>query len=113
MRKKLSVNIDVATTHRFIGETLCKLGTDFERAKIELDMYYSLTLRLKDLVEVQRAQTTLGLVFEYFKKDNLLNFTTFKTPGNYYMALYESNYKSSSKSMIFKYHFNFVFNLIR
>lgn len=60
VRKKLSVNIDVATTHRFIGETLCKLGTDFERAKIELDMYYSLTLRLKDLVEVQRAQTTLG-----------------------------------------------------
>ena len=50
------------------------MGNDFERAKKELDMYYSLTLRLKDLVEIQRAETTLG---------------------NYYMALYESNYQSN------------------
>ena len=73
VRKKVNINLDIATTYRFLGETLCKLGTDFERAKKELDMYYSITLnRLKDLVEIQRAETTLG---------------------NYYMALYEINYQ--------------------
>ena len=68
VRKKLSVSIDIATTHRFLGETLCKLGTDFERAKRELNTYYSITLKLKDLVEIQRAHTTLG---------------------NYYMSLFD------------------------
>lgn len=74
VRKKLPSNLDIATTHRFLGETLCKLATDFERSKTELDIFYSMTLRLKDLVEIQRAQTTLG---------------------NYYMALYENNYKGN------------------
>ncbi len=60
VRKKLTVAIDIATTHRFLGETICKLGNDFERAKSELKMYYSITLKLKDLVEIQRAHTTLG-----------------------------------------------------
>ena len=72
VRKKLNVSLDVALAHRFLGETLCKLGKDFERAKSELDKYYSITLSIKDLVETQRALTTLG---------------------NYYMALAESNYR--------------------
>ncbi len=73
IRKKLSVNVDIAITHRFLGETLCKLGENYERAKLDLDMYYSMTLRMNDLVEIQRALTTLG---------------------NYYMSLAENNYKS-------------------
>ena len=73
IRKKLPLNVDIAITHRFLGETICKLGTDFDRAKRELDMYHSITCRLRDLVETQRSYTTLG---------------------NYYMALAENNYKS-------------------
>lgn len=74
VRKKQNVALDTATTHRFLGETLCKLGNDYERAKRELDVYYSMTLRINDLVETQRAQTTLG---------------------NYFMALAEDNYKGN------------------
>ncbi len=55
-----------------MGETICKLGNDFERAKRELDMYHSITFRIRDLVENQRSYTTLG---------------------NFYMALAEDNYK--------------------
>jgi tetratricopeptide (TPR) repeat protein len=72
IRKKLPLNVDIASTHRFLGETLCKLGNDFERAKHELDMYHSITFRIHDLVENQRSHTTLG---------------------NYYMTLAEDNYK--------------------
>lgn len=73
MRKKLNVSLDIATTHRYIGETLCKLGpSEYERAKRELDSYFSITLRMNDLVEIQRAHTTLG---------------------NYFMDLAETNYK--------------------
>ena len=72
IRKRLSSALDIASTHRFIGETLCKLGNNFERAKTELDFYHSLTLRLNNLVELQRSHTTLG---------------------NYFMTLIENNYK--------------------
>jgi tetratricopeptide (TPR) repeat protein len=54
IRKKLSVNVDIAITHRFLGETLCKLGENYERAKLDLDMYYSMTLRMNDLVVIGR-----------------------------------------------------------
>jgi tetratricopeptide (TPR) repeat protein len=73
VRKKLSVTVDIANTHRLLGETLIKLGENMDRAKLELSMYYSMTLRLNDLVEIQRALTTLG---------------------NYYMSLAENNYKN-------------------
>lgn len=88
VRKKLSVNLDIATTHRFIGETLCKLGYDFERAKLELNFYYSITLKINDYVEIQRSHTTLG---------------------NYYMTLAESNYKSISKNSVFIYIFYYCY----
>jgi tetratricopeptide (TPR) repeat protein len=71
IRKKLPAMIDVATAHRFIGETLCKMGANFERAKSELDKYHSINLRLNDIVEIQRSHTTLG---------------------NYYMTLAENKY---------------------
>lgn len=72
VRKKSNVSLDIATTHRFIGETLYKMGHDLERSKRELDAYFSMTLRMNDFVEIQRAHTTLG---------------------NYFMALAEDNYK--------------------
>ena len=92
VRKKVNVNLDIATTYRFLGETLCKLGSDFERAKKELDLYYSITLRLKDLVEIQRAETTLG---------------------NYYMALYEINYQGTFKLNFLFLKLIFDFDLLK
>jgi tetratricopeptide (TPR) repeat protein len=80
IRRKLTNNVDIATTHRFLGETLCKLE-DFEQAKIELDTYHSITLKLNDIVETQRSHTTLG---------------------NYFMALVDSNFKSKSVDYTFK-----------
>lgn len=68
----MKISLDTATIHRFIGETLCKLGFDYERAKSELDQYYSITIEIEDLVEIQRALTTLG---------------------NYFMSLAECNYR--------------------
>ncbi len=79
LRKKLSVNADLANTHRYIGETLCKLGEDFDRAKTELSMYYSIAIKLKDLVLIQQAHTTLG---------------------NYYLVLCDfKDYKSNRKAL--------------
>lgn len=69
----MPINIDIAITHRFLGEAICKLGNGFERAKREFDTYHSITCRLRDLVENQRSYTTLG---------------------NFYMTLAEENYKS-------------------
>ena len=60
LRKKLSVNADTANTYRYLGETLLKIGEDFARAKLELNMYYSIAIKLKDLVLIQQAHTTLG-----------------------------------------------------
>ena len=74
IRKKLTFSIDLASSHRFIAETLCKLGTDFDRAKEELDLYHSITIKLNDLVENQRALTTLG---NYF-----MTLATSNTKGN-------------------------------
>jgi tetratricopeptide (TPR) repeat protein len=71
IRKKLSNTLDIATTHRFLGETLYKMGKNFEKAKTELDIYHSMCLRLNDFVEIQRSHTTLG---------------------NYFMALAENKY---------------------
>jgi tetratricopeptide (TPR) repeat protein len=79
VRKKLAVNVDLATTYRFLGETLTRLGADFERAKLELSKYHSIALKINDLVEIQRAHTTLG---------------------NYFMTLAESNYKDKRKESL-------------
>lgn len=78
VRQKLTSSLDTATTHRFIGETLDKIGSDFERAKSELDKYHSITLRLNDPVELQRSHTTLG---------------------NHFMTLAENNYQSKTVSL--------------
>jgi tetratricopeptide (TPR) repeat protein len=74
IRKRLPAAIDIATTHRFIGEALENLGpTEYERAKCELDKYHSITLRLNDLVEIQRSHTTLGNYFMRLAENKYLD----------------------------------------
>ena len=60
IRKKLPVGADTANTYRMLGETLTKLGEDFDKAMLQLNMYYSIAIKLKDLVLIQQAHTTLG-----------------------------------------------------
>lgn len=80
VRKRLTSNIDIANSHRYLGETLQRLNEN-DRAKCELEMYFSITLKLNDLVEIERAHTTLG---------------------NYYMSLTEED---SPKSFTFIYFY--------
>ncbi len=61
--KEDSINLDLANIHRFIGETLCRLGKDLKKAKKEYDIYHAITVKLNDLVEIQRSHITLGNYF--------------------------------------------------
>ena len=58
--KSDKISLDCANIHRFIGEALCKIGTDLNHAKKEYDIYHSITVKLNDLVEIQRSHVTLG-----------------------------------------------------
>lgn len=54
------MSLECANIHRFIGEALGRLGTDLKLAKKEFDMYHAITVKLNDLVEIQRSHITLG-----------------------------------------------------
>jgi hypothetical protein len=73
-RETVKNDLDTANIHRFIGEALCKLGHDYKRAKHEFDIYHAITVKIKDLVEIQRSYITLG---------------------NYYMASIDDTVKGS------------------
>jgi len=48
---------------------LCRSGDDFKQAKKEFDIYHSITVKLNDLVEIQRSNITLGNYYMNLNED--------------------------------------------
>ncbi len=48
---------------------MCRLGDDFKQAKKEFDIYHSITVKLNDLVEIQRSNITLGNYYMNLTED--------------------------------------------
>mgnify|MGYP001810695197 CR=1 FL=1 len=100
VRKRLHGNVDIANTHRFLGETLCKLGNDLDRAKFEFDRYYSITLRINDLVEIQRALTTLGNYYMSLSESKTKRNQNLNDAYSYYLKSYDILDEISEKRLV-------------